>query len=176
MYTCSPPSSPRPALPPAAGTGRSSMTVAASRGATGSTSPERTSRARAARWPGSLIVTRPGLTRDRSRSSAACRPATPTARWCTRTRRSGPLARTPPPGRPPAAAPAPALPASPRRSHSLFGPLHVGNELLLAGPRHHGHELPAVVAPVVENLLGRVHQQGHGRVLPLRHGATLATR
>src|SRR6516225_12188925 len=52
---------------------------------------------------------------------------------------------------------------------SLFGPFQVGDELLGVGPRHHGHQLPALVAPVVQDLLGGVHQQGHGRVLPLSH-------
>jgi O-methyltransferase len=34
-----------------------------------------------------------------------------------------------------------------------------------------GHQLPAVVAPVVQDLLGVVGQQGDGGVLPLGHGA-----
>ena len=65
------------------------------------------------------------------------------------------------------------MPASPPPAHAVR-PLHVGDELLGVRPGHDGHELPAVVAPVVQDLLGRVHQQRHRRVLPLRHGATIA--
>src|SRR5262249_61774985 len=52
---------------------------------------------------------------------------------------------------------------------SFLGPFHVRDELLGVGPGHHGHQFPAVVAPVVQDLLGGMHQQGHGRVLPLSH-------
>src|SRR5690606_9969092 len=48
-------------------------------------------------------------------------------------------------------------------------------EVLRVRPRQDGDELPPVLAPVVEDLLGRVHQQRNGRVLPLLHGLTLAT-
>src|SRR5215204_949666 len=55
-------------------------------------------------------------------------------------------------------------------------PLEVGDELLRVRPRNHRHQLPAVLAPIVEDLLGRVHQQRHGRVLPLLHARTVPGR
>src|SRR3954471_10585513 len=57
-----------------------------------------------------------------------------------------------------------------------LGPLHVGDELLRVRPRNDGDELPPVIAPVVQNLLGRVRQQRHGDVLPLGHGQRLSSR
>ena len=47
----------------------------------------------------------------------------------------------------------------PRRRRSLR-PLHVRDELLAGGPGNHRDQLPAVLAPLVEDLLGRVRQQG----------------
>ena len=46
-------------------------------------------------------------------------------------------------------------------------PLEVGDEVLRVHARHDLHELPAVLAEVVEDLLGRVHQHRRGEVLPL---------
>jgi Mrp family chromosome partitioning ATPase len=48
-----------------------------------------------------------------------------------------------------------------------FGSLQVGDELLAAGSGDHLDELPAVLAPGVEDLLGRMDEQRHGDVLPL---------
>src|SRR5205814_7438924 len=48
------------------------------------------------------------------------------------------------------------------------------NELVAAGRTGHDRDqLPAVVSPVVEDLLGRVDEQRNGRVLPLVHAPTL---
>ena len=53
------------------------------------------------------------------------------------------------------------------------GPLEVGDQVLRVHPGHHLDQLPAVLAEVVEDLLGRVHQHGRGHVLPLGHDGTL---
>ena len=47
-------------------------------------------------------------------------------------------------------------------------PLEVGDEVLGVGAGKDRHQLPAVLAPGVEDLLGRVHEQRHGGVLPGR--------
>src|SRR3990170_6223639 len=68
-----------------------------------------------------------------------------------------------------------ARPAAPR-GWSL-GPLEVGDDLLApAGAGHDLDQLPAVITPGVEDLLRRMHQQRHGRVLPLRHGGDHTAR
>src|SRR5690348_13500555 len=61
-------------------------------------------------------------------------------------------------------------PSSARRSSTALMsgllPLQVGDEVATVTGQDL-HELPAVLAPLVEDLLGRVHDQRHGRVLPL---------
>ena len=57
------------------------------------------------------------------------------------------------------------------RPASLPGALEVRDEALPAGPLDHLHQLPAVLAPLVEDLLGRMHDERHRRVLPGLHGA-----
>src|SRR5215831_7428323 len=64
--------------------------------------------------------------------------------------------------------------ASGHRRWSLSWSLHVGDELLGIRTWHDGNQFPAVVAPVVEYLLGRVHEQRYRRVLPLLHGRYLS--
>src|SRR5450631_4217267 len=68
----------------------------------------------------------------------------------------------------------PESPESPRSWPSRFRPLQVGHQLLRVRPGDERHELPAVITPVVQDLLGGVHQQRHGRVLPLLHGDDLS--
>ena len=68
---------------------------------------------------------------------------------------------------PPAAPPPEVIPSSASRSavtHSWS--LEVGDELLAGRAREDGDQLPAVLAPVVEDLLGRMRQQRDGGVLP----------
>src|SRR5690606_14402382 len=89
-------------------------------------------------------------------------------------RRTGPPGRTTPPAWRPAAGSAPARPgvgAGPPRSR--LRALEVRDELFRIGAGDHGDQLPAVLTPVVQDLLGRVDQQRHGGVLPLLHGSTL---
>src|SRR5581483_4495014 len=57
------------------------------------------------------------------------------------------------------------------RLRSLDWALEVCHQLLAAARTGHDlHQLPAVSAPLIKDLLGRVHQQRNRRVLPLRHG------
>src|SRR5699024_6624118 len=50
--------------------------------------------------------------------------------------------------------------------------LEIGHEVSLLALEDL-HELPADLAPLVEDLLGRVHDERNGHVLPLGHGGTL---
>src|SRR5580704_13554717 len=61
----------------------------------------------------------------------------------------------------------------PLACRSRLFPLQIGDQLLGVGSGDDGDELPPVVTPVVQDLLGRVHQQRHRRVLPLWHGPAL---
>src|SRR5204863_4240122 len=64
-----------------------------------------------------------------------------------------------------------------RRRSSLLGPLHVGDHLLAtARTRDDLDELPPVVAPVVQDLLGRVDQERDGDVLPFLHAPSVTAR
>src|SRR5690606_9267607 len=59
---------------------------------------------------------------------------------------------------------------------ALQGALEIGDEVLRVGARHDLHQLPALLAVVVEDLLGRVDQQRNGQVLPAglcAHGPSL---
>ncbi len=47
-----------------------------------------------------------------------------------------------------------------------FGPLQVGDVLLTGRAGQHRHQFPAVLSPLIEDLLGRVRQQRDGGVLP----------
>src|SRR5690606_16139579 len=96
-------------------------------------------------------------------------PAAPVRR-CRHTARCGGRARTRPPGAPPRAAGDRAPQAVPRPRSLLLLPLEVRHELLRVGSRHDLHQFPAVLTPVVQDLLGGVDQQRHRRVFPLRHG------
>src|SRR5450631_178263 len=74
----------------------------------------------------------------------------------------------------PEAPESPESPESPRSWPSRCRPLQVAHQLLRVRPGDERHELPAVITPVVQDLLGGVHQQRHGRVLPLLHGDDLS--
>src|SRR5699024_11068850 len=50
----------------------------------------------------------------------------------------------------------------------------VGDVLLTARVGQHRHQFPTVLAPLVENLLGRVDQQRNRGVLPFGHVETLS--
>ena len=66
----------------------------------------------------------------------------------------------------------------PARAHATFlaeRPLQVGDQILRIETRDDLHQLPAVGAPVVEDLLGRVHEQRNGHVFPLGHSCTVVT-
>src|SRR5690606_1604372 len=100
------------------------------------------------------------------RSRSACRrPAAPDRR-CRPVTRSAPRGGRRLPGRAPRATRSRVRPASP--SSSCLLPLEVRHVLLTGRGRHHGHQLPAVLTPLVEDLLGGVDQQRNSRVLPLR--------
>src|SRR5690606_26382148 len=61
---------------------------------------------------------------------------------------------------------------SPRPRSCLLLPLQVGHQLLgVVRPGHDLDELPAVLAPGVQNLLRRVDEKRHSRVFPLGHAA-----
>src|SRR5206468_13131265 len=61
--------------------------------------------------------------------------------------------------------------------HSRSRAFQICNELVTAtGRRHDLDELPAVLTPRVEDLLGGMDEQRHCRVLPFGHTATLRVR
>src|SRR5699024_1164606 len=93
-------------------------------------------------------------------------------RRCRPGLRAGPRARRPPRVAPPGEDAAPAGPAA--RPCSLLLPLEVGHQPLI-GTGHHLHELPAVLTPLVEDLLGGVDDQRNRRVFPACHGTILRT-
>src|SRR5689334_18089752 len=56
---------------------------------------------------------------------------------------------------------------------SRLRPLEVGHQAVAVRAGHHLDQLPAVLAPVVEDLLGGVDHQRNRGVLPLRHAVTV---
>src|SRR5918995_4052612 len=73
----------------------------------------------------------------------------------------------------PAATTATSRPLRPQGALGALGTLEEGDRAADLG-RVDGDQLPAVVAPVVEDLLGVVGQQRDGRVLPGGHGTPIA--
>src|SRR5699024_2783584 len=61
-----------------------------------------------------------------------------------------------------------------RPSSGLLLAPEVGDVLLTARVWQHRHQFPTVLAPLVENLLGRVDQQRNRGVLPFGHVETLS--
>src|SRR5699024_3075316 len=106
------------------------------------------------------------------RSPAVRRRPSAVDRRCRPGPRAAPRAHRPPRVVPPGEGAARVRPAA--RPCSLLLPLAAGHQPLI-GPGHHLHELPPVLTPLVEDLLGGVDDQRNRRVFPACHGTILRT-